>query len=82
MADAQASAGTTSWGSGRLRDIRGAIMSSACRMAAYTVVGTLILILAHIGREGAGVVSWEFLSQPPTEGMTQGGIFPAIFGTI
>jgi len=68
--------------SGRLRDVRGAIMSSACRVAAYTVVGVLLLILTHIGREGAGVVSWEFLSAPPTEGMTQGGIFPAIFGTI
>jgi phosphate transport system permease protein len=51
-------------------------------MAAYAVVGMLLLILTHIGREGAGVVSWEFLSAPPTEGMTKGGIFPAIFGTV
>jgi phosphate transport system permease protein len=66
----------------RHRDLWGALMSSVCRMAAYAVIGMLVLILGHIAREGAGVVNWGFLSQAPTEGMTQGGIFPAIFGTI
>ena len=31
---------------------------------------------------GVSVINWEFLSQPPREGMTQGGIFPAILGTF
>ena len=33
-------------------------------------------------RNGAGAVSWEFLTQPPRRGMTEGGIFPAIIGTF
>jgi phosphate transport system permease protein len=66
----------------QLRDLRGALMASACRIATFAVVGVLVLMLTHIVREGAGVVDLEFLTQPPTEGMTQGGIFPAIFGTV
>jgi phosphate transport system permease protein len=31
---------------------------------------------------GASVLSWEFLTQSPREGMTQGGILPAIIGTF
>jgi len=28
------------------------------------------------------VISWDFLTQAPQEGMTSGGIFPAIVGTL
>src|SRR6185295_7700185 len=31
---------------------------------------------------GVKVLSWEFVSAAPREGMTAGGIFPAIFGTV
>jgi phosphate transport system permease protein len=31
---------------------------------------------------GWGTLSWEFLSSTPKEGMTAGGIYPAIFGTF
>jgi phosphate transport system permease protein len=66
----------------RHRDLSGAIFSSLCRMATYAVLAMLVLILGHIAHEGAEVVNWEFLSAAPTEGMTEGGIFPAIFGTV
>ena len=46
------------------------------------VVGILIWILGFIIYNGVSVISWEFLSTAPTEGMTAGGIFPAIVGTI
>jgi phosphate transport system permease protein len=39
------------------------------------------VILADILAGGAKVVSWELVSEAPREGMTEGGIFPAIFGT-
>lgn len=39
------------------------------------------LILGNIVRHGIGHISWAFLSQSPHHGMTEGGIFPAIFGT-
>jgi len=46
------------------------------------VLVVLLLFLYDIGRKGGGAISWEFLSQAPRKGMTQGGIFPAIFGTF
>jgi phosphate transport system permease protein len=52
------------------------------RLCLALVLGALVLFLYDIIRKGAGVVSWEFLSQTPRRGMTEGGIFPAIFGTF
>lgn len=46
------------------------------------VLAVLLLFLYDIGKKGGGAISWEFLSQAPKKGMTQGGIFPAIFGTF
>jgi len=46
------------------------------------VVGILIWILGFIVYHGISVISWEFLTTAPTEGMTSGGIFPAIVGTV
>ncbi len=52
------------------------------RTCLYIVLAALFLFLYDIIRKGGGVLSWEFLSQPPRRGMTEGGIFPAIFGTF
>lgn len=52
------------------------------RLLGLLVVGILIWILAFIIYNGAGVINWEFLTTSPTEGMTSGGIFPAIVGTL
>ncbi len=52
------------------------------RVCLYTVLAILLLLLYDIGRKGGGVLSWEFISQPPRRGMTEGGIFPAIIGTF
>jgi phosphate transport system permease protein len=41
----------------------------------------LALILWDVVRGGAGRLSWRFLTANPEEGMTGGGIFPAIYGT-
>jgi phosphate transport system permease protein len=46
------------------------------------VLAVLLLFLYDIGKKGGGAISWEFLTQAPRKGMTQGGIFPAIFGTF
>ena len=40
------------------------------------------MILFDIFSKGISVISWEFLSQPPQQGMTEGGIFPALLGTF
>jgi phosphate transport system permease protein len=52
------------------------------RVCLYTVLAILLLFLYDIGKKGGGAISWEFISQPPRHGMTEGGIFPAIIGTL
>lgn len=52
------------------------------RLLGFVVVGILVWIQGFIIVNGAGVLSWDFLTQAPTEGMTSGGIFPAIVGTL
>ncbi|MFH1447261.1 MAG: phosphate ABC transporter permease PstA [Candidatus Micrarchaeota archaeon] len=46
------------------------------------VVGVLFVLLYDIVSKGIGVVDWEFITQNPKNRMTEGGIFPAIVGTI
>jgi phosphate transport system permease protein len=48
----------------------------------YLVVALLFAILAFIVVKGIGIISWEFISEMPKNGMTEGGIFPAIVGTL
>ncbi len=52
------------------------------RILGILVVAILFWILGFIVYNGIGVISWEFLTAGPTEGMTSGGIFPAIVGTL
>ena len=52
------------------------------RILSLIVVGILFWILGFIVVRGIGVISWEFLTTAPTDGMTAGGIFPAIVGTL
>lgn len=51
-------------------------------LAAALVVLILFGILANIFYNGSSVLSWSFLTQTPREGMTEGGILPAIIGTF
>lgn len=52
------------------------------KLMSLTVVGILVWILGFLVVKGIGVISWEFISTGPTDGMTGGGIFPAIVGTM
>lgn len=58
------------------------IMFWIARIISFGIVAILFLILFFIIRQGIGVISWEFLSTSPRDGMTKGGIFPAILGTF
>jgi len=42
----------------------------------------VLLILSVLVIEGGEVISWQFLSSDPAQGMTAGGIFPALIGTV
>jgi phosphate transport system permease protein len=46
------------------------------------VIVPVFLVIFFIFYNGIGAISWEFLTQPPRQGMTEGGIWPAILGTI
>ena len=48
----------------------------------YLVVIILFVILGFIIIKGGSVISWDFLTKAPEDGMTAGGIFPAIVGTF
>jgi phosphate transport system permease protein len=52
------------------------------RLLGLCVVAILFWILGFIVYNGISVISWEFLTTAPAEGMTAGGIFPAIVGTL
>ncbi len=42
----------------------------------------VLIILATLVHKGGSVISIDFLFTSPTDGMTAGGIFPALFGTV
>ncbi len=45
-------------------------------------LSALFIIIFFVFSRGIGVISWEFLTQMPRSGMTEGGILPAILGTL
>ncbi|MBI4970858.1 MAG: phosphate ABC transporter permease PstA [Candidatus Omnitrophica bacterium] len=57
-------------------------MNGLVRIFAVVPLIAIFLILWIIVKNGAGVVTGSFLLLAPTDGMTQGGIFPCIFGAI
>ena len=46
------------------------------------VVAFVLGIIIYLIVKGSGAINWEFLTQKPRGGMKEGGIFPAIIGTI
>lgn len=50
----------------------------ATAIIALALSGILLYIIAS----GITVISWDFLTLPPTDSMTKGGIMPAIIGTF
>lgn len=46
------------------------------------VLSFLSIIIFDIVHKGWDTLSWNFIAHPPTRGMTEGGIFPAILGTV
>ena len=55
---------------------------SLIRTLGFTGAILLIIILFFVAYNGIHILSWKFITQPPVEAMTEGGIFPVIVGTI
>jgi phosphate transport system permease protein len=45
-------------------------------------IAFVLCMFFYLFRNGLGVISWRFLTQPPLNGMTAGGIWPCIVGTV
>jgi len=62
--------------------IAGSFFTGLTLLATLIIMAILFIIIGNIIWHGHKIISWEFISQAPREGMTAGGIFPAIFGTV
>jgi len=49
---------------------------------AFLTALPIVVVVVYIIYKGAQAISWEFLTQFPSNGMRSGGIFPAILGTV
>jgi phosphate transport system permease protein len=58
------------------------IFFTVVRLSALVITLSLVGILAYIFFQGFQAISWDFLTLPPTDSMTRGGIMPAIVGTL
>jgi phosphate transport system permease protein len=63
-------------------DLKQGFFLSLIRTLGFAGAITLFIILFFVAYNGIHVISWEFISKPPIEAMTKGGIFPVIMGTV
>ncbi len=52
------------------------------RLATLINAAALLIVGYFVISRGAGSISWDFLTQPPSDSMTKGGIMPCIIGTF
>lgn len=58
------------------------IVFSILKVMSFMVIAILFMIIGFIFIKGIGVINWGFISKMPSDGMLQGGILPAIVGTL
>ncbi|HUW17700.1 MAG TPA: phosphate ABC transporter permease PstA [Sedimentisphaerales bacterium] len=51
-------------------------------VATLLVMAPIAMTILYIIKNGIGAVTWQFITESPRNGMKEGGIFPAIVGTI
>ena len=61
--------------------IIGSALVAASAFAAIFIIALILLLLTLLYVGGKDTLTFEFLFSAPREGMTAGGIFPAIVGT-
>jgi len=63
------------------KDIKGALIIGITACSVILVISIILLIIGIIIYGSKGSFSWTFLTSFPEDGMTKGGILPAIIGT-
>ena len=64
------------------RYFKQALFFGIVRLSSLIIVLALGGILFYIVINGVGVINWDFITKPPIDSMTKGGIMPAILGTL
>lgn len=62
--------------------MREKVAFSVLGLVTLLVITPILMIIFYIVKNSIGAISWEFITQSPRNGMREGGIFPAIVGTI
>ena len=64
------------------RYFRQSLFFGLVRLSALLITLALLGIIAFLLYNGVRAINWDFLTLPPTDSMTKGGIMPAIVGTL
>ncbi|MDD5100227.1 MAG: phosphate ABC transporter permease PstA [Syntrophales bacterium] len=64
------------------RYLRQSLFFGSVRLSALIIALALLGIVAFLIAHGYRAITWDFLTLPPTDSMTRGGIMPAIIGTF
>lgn len=64
------------------RRLMGSWVVGTSAVATLTIIVVMLAMTVSIVWGAKDTISWEFLTAAPREGMTEGGIFPAIIGTV
>ena len=63
------------------QNIKGIFIEGLTLSSALIIIAIVVVMFTVIAIGGKDQISWEFLTSFPEDGMTKGGIFPAIYGT-
>ena len=66
----------------RWRYLKQTVFFGVVRLSQLIISVALLGILGYIFFHGFRAVTWDFLTLPPSDSMTRGGIMPAIVGTL
>jgi phosphate transport system permease protein len=64
------------------KNIKGIVIESLTLSSALVIIAIVVVMMTVIVIGGKDQFTWEFLTSFPEDGMTKGGIFPAIYGTV
>ena len=64
------------------RKVYQTLMFSLFRLSAALNGIALLIVIVFLVSKGWRAINWTFLTQPPMDSMTKGGIFPCIVGTL
>jgi len=64
------------------RYFRQSLFFGLVRLSAFLITLALLGIIFFLLYNGLRAINWNFLTLPPTDSMTRGGIMPAIVGTL